>query len=291
VSPASPPRREQVERGAEIVAGWGLSVEIGRHAFDREGHYLAGRDEARLADLNDALRDPGVRAIFSTRGGKGAYRIADGLDFHAARRDPKPLIGFSDITILHLALWQRSRIVSFHGPHAGWDDSYYGDRAAEDLRRALMDPAPIVIRQDPREATAPILADGSGSGVLMGGNLGMIAMAVGWTCPSFDDAILFIEAIDNHIGQIDRSLTQLLKSGALDGVRGVAIGQFIRCGEERPGHWSMIDVLRDRLLPLGVPVLGGLPIGHGPNPLTVPLGTVARLDTASRTLTVDGGVR
>ena len=291
VSPASPPEREQVLRGAEILRSWGLVVEIGEHAFDRRGHYLAGRDEDRLADINEALRDPGVRAMFSTRGGKGAYRIAHALDFEAARRDPKPLVGFSDITILHLALWKRCRIPGFHGPHAGWDDAWYGDAAADSLRRALMEPEPISVRQDPAEFTAGIVREGTADGVLIGGNLGMIGMAVGWACPSFDGAILLIEAIDTHIGQVDRTLTQLMRSGVLDGLEGVAVGQFIRCGEERPDKWSVVDVLQDRLLALGVPVLGGLPIGHGPSPPTVPLGTMARLDTASLTLSVEPGVR
>ena len=88
VSPASSPDRNGVTRGAELVAGWGLKVEIAAHAFDKKGHYLAGRDEDRLADINDALRDPGIRAVFSTCGGKGAYRIADGLDFEAAVEIP-----------------------------------------------------------------------------------------------------------------------------------------------------------------------------------------------------------
>ncbi len=111
--------------------------------------YLAGRDEDRLADLNDALRDPGVRAIVATSGGKGAYRIADGLDFAAARDDPKPLVGFSETTILHLALWQRCRVGGLHGPHAAWVDDFNGEEAAASLRRALMDPQPVTIVQDP----------------------------------------------------------------------------------------------------------------------------------------------
>jgi muramoyltetrapeptide carboxypeptidase len=290
VSPASTPSREDVRRGAEILTAWGLRVELGRHVFDTNGHYLAGRDEDRLADVNDALRDPGIRAVFATAGGKGAYRIADGLDFDAARGDPKPLIGFSDITILHLARWHRCRLAGFHGPHVGWSDEYYGGVAAEHLRRALMEPAPITIYQDSRELTAKIVIDGAATGTLLGGNLDMIGTAVGWACPSFAGAILFIEDVDKHIGQIDRTLTQLLKSGCLNGVRGVAVGQFIRSAEEKPGKWSVVDVLQDRLAPLGVPVLGGLPIGHGPYPFTVPLGTVATLDTTTRTLTIEPGV-
>ena len=291
VSPASPPKREDVALGVRILEGWGLSVEFGAHCFDRLGHFLAGSDEHRLADVNDALRDPAVRAIFTTRGGKGAYRIAHGLDFAAARNDPKPLVGYSDITILHLAFWRECRLGGFHGPHAGWNADYFGDDAADKLRRALMEPAPVTIRQDPHDITAKVIVEGTASGILMGGNLNMIGRSVGWACPSFAGCILLIEAIDTYIGQIDATLTQLRRSGCLDGVSGIAIGQFIRSAEPKAGKWSVIDVLYDQLGGLGVPMLGGLPIGHGPHPPTVPLGTMAVLDTADRSLTIDPAVR
>ena len=286
VSPASTPELAHVERGAQLLRGWGLDVEIGVHVFDRVGHYLAGSDADRLGDVNDALRDPGVRAIFATCGGKGAYRIADGLDFDAAHADPKPLIGHSETTILHLALWKHCRIGGFHGPHVAWTDDYYGATAETSLRAALMDPEPLTIVQDRDSLTADLMVPGSATGVLVGGNLDSLRTSVGWACPSFDGAILLIEAVDMFIGAIDRALTQLLRSGQLEGVHGVAIGQFIRAGDKKAGKWSAIDVLRDRLEPLGVPVLGGLPIGHGPNPATIPLGTMAVLDTTTRTLTV-----
>jgi muramoyltetrapeptide carboxypeptidase len=291
VSPASVPDQDKVAHGADILRSWGLCVEMGHHIFDRHGHFLAGRDEDRLADMNDALRDPGVRAIFSTRGGKGAYRIAHALDFAAAARDPKPLIGYSDITILHLALWRQCRVAGFHGPYVGWDRKYYGAAAADQLRRALMEPEPLTVRPDPREITAEIVIEGTAKGILMGGNLNMIGLGVGWACPSFAKAILLIETVDTFIGGIDGTLTQLRRSGCLDGVKGVAVGQFIRSAEPTRGKWSAIDVLYDQLSELGVPVLGGLPIGHGPHPLTVPLGTMATLDTRARTLTVEPGVR
>jgi muramoyltetrapeptide carboxypeptidase len=245
--------------------------------FDRRGHFLAGSDEDRLADINDALRDAGVRAIFTTSGGKGAYRIAHALDFAAAARDPKPLIGFSDITILHLALWRECHLIGFHGPFVGWDTEYYGDDAADHLRRALMEAEPVTIRQDPRDITSSVVVEGTTTGILIGGNLGVIGRAVGWACPSFAGAILLIEAVDTFIGGIDGTLTQLRRSGCLDGLRGVAVGQFIRSAEPKPGKWSLIDVLYDQLDALGVPVLGGLPIGHGPRPPTVPLGSMATL--------------
>jgi muramoyltetrapeptide carboxypeptidase len=289
VSPSSPPDRDGVMRGSELLSHWGLIPEIAPHAFDRHGHYLAGRDEDRLADLNDALRDPGVRAIFTTRGGKGAYRIADRIDFDAAARDPKPLVGFSDTTILHLALWHRACAPSVHGPHVEWHGPL-GRHAAERLRRVLMESAPIVVRRDSHEITAAVTSAGTVTGTLMGGNLSLIARAVGWTCPSFAGAILLVEDVDKHIGHIDSALTQLLRSGVLDGLRGIAIGQFIRCAEPKPGKWSIVDVLRDRLLPLGVPILGGLPIGHGPDPHTVPLGAAATIDVTAGTLTAQTDV-
>jgi len=280
-----------VAYGAAMLRNWGLSVEIGAHAFDRHGHFLAGTDEDRLADLNDALRDPGVRAIFSTTGGKGAYRIAHALDFAAAARDPKPLIGYSDITILHLALWRQARVAGFHGPYVGWESEYYGAGAADQLRRGLMEPGDLIVRQDPREITSEVVVEGKVEGILMGGNLNMIARAVGWACPSFAGAILLIEAVDTFIGRIDGALTQLRRSGCLEGLKGVAVGQFIRSAEPSPGKWSVVDVLYDQLRPLGVPALGGLPIGHGPHSVTVPLGTMATLDTKVGTLTIAPGVQ
>jgi len=291
LSPASPPDPEKVASGIRLLEGWGLKVEVGAHAFDRHGHFLAGKDEDRLADWNQALRDPGVRAIFTTRGGKGAYRIAHALDFAAARTDPKPWIGFSDITILHLALWHHCRIPSFHGPHLAWDERYYGRDAADRMRRALMEPQPVTLHQDAAEITASVVVPGKATGILMGGNLNLIGRAIGWACPNFADAILFLEAVDTEIGQIDGVLTQLRRAGRLDGLKGVAVGQFIRSAEPKPGKWSIIDVLGDHFTAWGVPVLGGLPVGHGPHPPTIPLGTMATLDTAARTLTIDPGVR
>jgi muramoyltetrapeptide carboxypeptidase len=173
----------------------------------------------------------------------------------------------------------------------GWNDDYYGPSAATALRQALMSPAPITIPQDPDDPMACIVIGGTAQGVLMGGNISLIGTAVGWACPSFDGAILLLEAVDTPIGRIDSTLTQLSKSGLLTGVRGVAVGQFIRSAEQvRPGKWSAIDVIRDHFGPLGIPVLGGLPIGHGPRPPTVPLGTRAVLDASARTLTVEPGV-
>lgn len=281
VSPASTPDRDFVARGVEALTGWGLQVELGRHVFDSVG-YLAGTDEDRLADLNDAFRDPGVRAVFASRGGKGAYRISDQLDFAAVRRDPKPLVGFSDITAVHLSLWKECGLAGIHGAFVQSDG----------LRKALMTTDEIVVKQDPGELSAGLTQGGPATGFLMGGNLNTIAHAVGGELSSLDGGILLIEDnLGTGLGMIDRQLTQLIKSGLLDDLRGVAVGQLTGFEDAHANGWSVLDVIRDRLELLAVPVLGGLPIGHGRQAATVPLGTAATIDPAAGTLTIAAGVR
>ncbi len=274
----------------ELVESWGLVPEIAEHALDRLGHYLAGTDGDRLTDLNDAFRDAEVRAVLTTRGGKGSYRIANELDFEAVRRDPKPLVGYSDITFLHLALHHHCALATLHGPYVGWLDDYYGSEAAASLQSALMTTDPIPLRSDESAPSARLTTEGRAVGRLLGGNIRAVGQSVGWG-PSYADAILVLEAVDQQPGEIDGTLTQLRNSGTLEGVRGIAIGQFIRSAEPKPGKWSFLDILADRLGRLGVPILGGLPIGHGPRPPTVPLGTMAVLDVAAGTLVVEPAVR
>jgi muramoyltetrapeptide carboxypeptidase len=294
VSPSTRPDQERLNRGVEVLSELGLEVEVGDHALDSFGHGLAGSDNDRLGDLNDALRDPNVRAVFATRGGKGAYRVADRLDFDAVRADPKPLVGFSDITILHLALWQRCRLVTFHGPFVGcWDDEWYGPQSAAALKSALMTNDALVVERDSAEPTAALVVDGVARGVVLGGNLEMMATSVGWCCPSFAGCILLIESVSSHsdVDRVDRSMTQLLNAGALQGVRGVAVGQFSGYNQDRAVAWTVVDVLDDCLRKLGVPVCGGFPLGHGQGPRTLPLGTPAELDTSTGTLRVQARVR
>ncbi|WP_197679754.1 S66 peptidase family protein [Microlunatus soli] len=290
LSPASTPDEDLVARGVALLRQWGLQVEIGQHAFDRAG-YLAGNDPDRLADLNDALRDPNIRAIFATRGGKGAYRIAAKLDFEAARRDPKPLVGFSDITYLHLALHCAGAPVGFHGPAASWSDDYYDTECAEALHRALTVDEPIVVRSNPTDYTATLTAGNPATGVLVGGNLDSLAHSVGWALPDLNGAILLIEGNSGTgLGQVDRCLAQLTNSGQLDNIAGVAVGTFGEFETATAGGQTLAGVLADWFAKLAVPVLGGLPIGHGRNPVTVPLGTTTTIDPRSATMTVTPGV-
>lgn len=288
VSPASTPKPESVDALTALLTSWGLVVELGEHVFDELG-FLAGADADRLTDLNDAFRDPQVRAVITASGGAGSHRIADGVDFDAVRRDPKPLTGYSDITALHLAIWRGAGVPGLHG-------GYVGDVPADAMRSALMTADPIVLERRPDDLSAGVCVPGQASGVLIGGNLGQLLYAVGAGLPSFDGAILFFESfVGGGAAMLDRVFFQLIESGALAGVRGVAIGHLTAnphvVRDAEPPGWTVVEMLQERLGALGVPVLGGLPLGHDPDPLTVPLGTMATLDATAGVLTVQAGVR
>ncbi|GAB3979971.1 LD-carboxypeptidase [Plantactinospora veratri] len=290
VSPGGTPNPALMARGIEILTGWGLRVELGEHVYARHG-YLAGTDAQRLSDLNDALTDPGVRAVFAARGGYGTQRIVDRIDLSRLRRDPKVVVGFSDITSIHGRLWREAGLVSFYGPMVNWSDARTGPESAEALRRAVMTTAPVTISRDPAETAASVMVPGRASGRLLGGCLTLLSTSLGAKdFPDLDDAILFFEDVDEPPYSYDRMLTELRRVGVLGRVAGVVVGQLTN-SVGNPGDWDAAAVLRDRLYDLGVPVLGGLRLGHGDGQLTIPLGARATIDAAAGTLTVEAGVR
>ena len=286
VSPASTPERAAVEHAARYLGSLGLDVELAPHSFDSWG-YLAGTDADRIADLNDALRDPRVRAVIATRGGKGAYRIADQVDTAAVRADPKLLVGFSEITVLHMALLARCGLAAVHG--ACWPPDVFGESTAASFEAAILSGDDIEVESRPSEPTSSLTTTGTVRGPLIGGNQDSVATAAGWALPSLDGAILLLEGENQRLGHVDRQLTMLINAGHLRGVRGVAVGQYTNCEPDSAtqGDWTVLDVLRDRLAKLDVPILGGLPIGHGPNPMAVPIGTMAELNTDSGRLRIE----
>ncbi len=278
------------------LQSWGFRVDIADHALDELG-YMAGSDRDRLDDLNRAFADPEVRAIITTRGGAGAYRIADGIDIAAVTADPKPIVGFSDISYLHLAILKRAGVGGVHG-------CLVGPTARASVRRLLTTTESLSLRSDPTAVSAPVSTmgsrpvGGSGGGVaqgpLVGGNLTSLATSVGSRLPALAGAILFIE--DQRtvgLGTVDRQLTQLISSGSLDGLVGVALGSFEGFRGYRDRGWGIVDVLTDRLWSLGIPVLGGLFAGHdltapdgSPDQSALPLGSQATLDVAAAELSV-----
>ena len=180
VSPASPMSKGDLDSSTKALKAIGLKVEYGAHVYDIHDtiDYLAGKDEDRLADINDALRDPSIKAIIATRGGKGAYRIADGIDFEAARKHPKLLIGFSEVTILHMILLKHGILGGIHG--APWGADRFCEETAASFVKATMSIEPITVRSTRNEHTHVLTTHGRAEGVLIGGNQDSIATGAGW---------------------------------------------------------------------------------------------------------------
>lgn len=281
VSPASRPDPASVERRVHVLRDWGLRVEVASHAFDKFS-YLAGTDDARLSDLTEALLDPNVRAVFATRGGKGSYRILHRLPFEAIARDPKPVVGFSDIIALHLALWRECRTAGVHGSLASDAEDCLSPVAAEALRVVLMEDGPIALERDRALASAALTTSGKARGPLVGGNLDMIATTAGWALPSLRGAIFLIESAGLAIGQFDRALTMLVRAGHLDGIAGIAVGHLNGTPPNPP--LDVVELLRQHLSGFAVPILAGLPIGHDPDARSVVIGMMAEMDADHGTL-------
>lgn len=277
LAPAGPVADERIEVALDRCSRFGLEPVVGRSARGRFSGYLAGSDDERIEDLRRAIADASIDAIWALRGGYGTMRLLADVDLAPLARRPRPYIGFSDNTAVHLALHRR-RIVSFHAPHAGGDAS----ALAEDcLRDVLFRAAPAGLLPLPADQAPVTLVGGSAEGPLLGGNLALLAAMCGTPAPPVaQGCILFIEDIGEPAYRLDRAWMQLLLSGALDGVAGIAFGRFTDCGDTSEVH----ELLHRLAAPLGVPVAAELPIGHEPDNWTLPLGVRARLDAALGTL-------
>ncbi|PUB27990.1 muramoyltetrapeptide carboxypeptidase [Promicromonospora sp. AC04] len=277
VSPASWSEDSWRAESIATVESWGFTARVGRHATDRLG-YMAGGDRERAADLNAAIRDPEVRAILTLQGGCGSLRLLADVDTDALRADPKPIIGFSDITALH-QVWHLVGVPSVHGAAAG--------TRAGTVRHLLVGGHGEPVRSDIGQYGAELTTGGTATGTLFGGNLEMLARSVGVVDNDLDGHVLLLEINRTvGLGMVDRALTQLILSGALAGITGVAMGTLEGFEGYEDRGWTVLDVLRDRLGPLGVPILAGLPLGHMENPVSIPLGVECELDADAGTLSV-----
>jgi muramoyltetrapeptide carboxypeptidase len=272
VAPAGPFERETFDRGFEVLQCLGYSTRLADGLFNRRG-YLAGDDNQRLAQLNAMLVDPGIDAIMCARGGFGAMKIISHLDYVSIRRSPKAFIGFSDITALHQALFQRLGLVTFHGPMvttlADADDASLASWSAW-----LAGEAPKTISSSDKRT----ISSGQGEGVVLGGNLATLCHLVGTDfSPAFNDAILIIEEINEPLYRIDRMLTQMKLAGCFHGLAGVVVGDFSGCGSTSDLDRLLGECFRE----LAVPMVAGFAFGHSKPNLTLPLGVRARLNADS----------
>jgi muramoyltetrapeptide carboxypeptidase len=287
VAPSGPVSEERLEAGLDVLRGWDLEPVVAPHVLDRHSEfgYLAGTDADRAADLQGAWCDPSVAAVLCARGGYGAQRMVDLLDWEAMRAaGPKAFVGFSDVTVLHQAFAARLGLVTLYGPAAAGVDFIKNAHTQEQLRATLLDPESVLNIK----AVAPggaALVPGRARGVTLGGCLSLLASDLGTphALAGARGGLLLIEDVGEQAYRIDRTLTQLLRAGWLDGVAGIALGSWAGCGP----YEELRPVLVDRLGGLGVPVVEEFGFGHCDGALTIPLGVPAELDADTGTLTLD----
>jgi muramoyltetrapeptide carboxypeptidase len=290
VAPSGPVDRALVRAGARAFEDAGFRIVWGRHVFGRRGH-LAGSDRERLSDLNRALRDPRIRAVVMARGGYGAMRLAHDVDWRAMRRDPKIFSGFSDATYLHAGFALHAGVQTLHGPNMQGFGGYSRRELARWLDWATA-PRPSIASRTIRAPKRLAGPSGAVRGRVRGGNLVLLHYAaMAGLLPRSRGSILFLEEVNEAPYRIDGLLASLRHAGHLDGVRGVVLGSFAGCVAKK-GHreLSLREVLLDHLGALRIPVLSGLPAGHGARNIPVPLGARATLDPRRGTLVFDGGL-
>jgi muramoyltetrapeptide carboxypeptidase len=283
VSAAAAVEEQALARGLELISSIGFRARVSKRVLDRDD-ILAGSDRQRAEELQAFFADPDIRAIFVARGGYGSGRILPLLDFEAMALTPKPLIGFSDLTFLLNPIVERARMVAIHGPMLAIDHQIEerNHRSFDHLRKLL------VGEVEGFEMDAQhVIHAGAAEGELMGGCLSIVvAMLATPYAPNFDDKILFLEEVGERAYRIDRMLVQLRQSGALGRCAGIVFGAIRPFGGEENEARMILRFVAEQTAGLEIPVLFGIDAGHFTNNLALPFGVRARIDSASKRLTI-----
>ena len=275
----------------ESLTALGFVVRMGPHVMSRHGS-LGGTDAERAADFNAFANDPDVRAILPTRGGWGSARLLPLLDYDAIRRNPKVILGFSDITALLNGIHARTGLITFHGPNGGgrWDATSLDWMKRVIFGAETMTYANLKTMSD-RNVLAQIeyrtqkIAGGRARGRLVGGNLTVLTAMLGSPyVPSFDGAILFVEDTGEAYYRIDRMMTQLKIAGVLSKIRGFVFGTCNECSTDGFGTLTLDEIFADHIAPLKVPAWSGAMIGHATTQWTLPVGGEVEIDADAATL-------
>jgi muramoyltetrapeptide carboxypeptidase len=290
VAPASSwENRSEILRGIAGLEAWDLRVKLGEHVDDRHG-YMAGRDEDRVADLHGSLADQDVRAIVCLQGGYGTPRLIPALDADLFAANPKAICGYSDVTTLHLAASTWGNVISFYSNGvSGVGSPEVSEYSKATLKRALFSSEPYgPVGPNPDDPWVRTIRGGQATGRLAGGCAGLLASAIGTRLqPDFRARIVVLEEIELEGYVLDGLLTHLRNAGLFEGVAGIVVGDLKTKWSGGIAELSTEDIVEELLGPLGVPVIFGLPIGHGKHHATVPLGALATLDATAGTLVVE----
>lgn len=295
IAPSSGVSRETFEKAVRKIEESGFRVKEGRNARKSNG-FLAGTDAERLEDLHTAFADKTVDAVWCVRGGYGASRLLPNIDFELIRKNPKIFVGFSDVTALHLAISQKTGLVTFHGAGAASINSDYTQKHLLDVltnpvSRYRIESSAYNTIQEAETYKTEIIRAGRSNGRLIGGNLSLIAALAGtkFGLKSLRGKLLFLEDVNEQPYKLDRMLTQLRQSADFRGISGVAVGICDGCDTAKDGlnpTQTAAQVFAERLSDLGVPVIYGLSFGHIREQFTLPVGIRSEINTADSSITL-----
>ncbi len=292
ITPAGPVSADRIEKATTNMEAMGYHVKHSKAIEARYGH-LAGMDQERLADLHRQFADPQIDAVWAIRGGYGCTRLLPYIDYALIRKNPKILVGYSDITALHNAIHQKTGLITFHGPVGASTMTDYNLMhlnavlSAGESPHRIYECAENVAKEDP-VFSIEVFREGIATGVLAGGNLCLLSSMVGTPFQvDLKGKLVFMEDVGEKPYRIDRMLTQLLQSSNLHLAKGIILGIFEDCQpKDEQYSLSLRDTLHERLSGLGIPVMYGVSFGHIQNMCTLPVGIQARMDTAAKTITL-----
>lgn len=275
IAPASSAKPEQIEQGVAALRAYGYDVVMGEHALGKEAPYFSGTAAERLADLHAAFADPDIEAIFTTRGGYGSNYLLEDIDLDLIRANPKPLVGYSDLTAVQTWLLDKTGLTAFHGPLVAGDFS-----RADGVHEASFEAA---LSGGAVEAGAAegmrILRPGRAEGIVYGGCLSILTASLGTPfAPLTEGKLLFLEDVAAKPYQIDRMLRQMVLAGKFDGVSGFVFGEMLECMSPGAGPELLEQVILRVLDWFDGPIAIGLRSGHvSHGNVTLPLGVRAEL--------------
>lgn len=284
-APAGPAKADKLEAAIHVIKDMGFKVEVGQTCYVNYGGYLAGPPELRARELNAMFANSSISAIFCLRGGYGSPQLLHMLDYDLIYRNPKIFVGYSDITALHIALQQKSKLATIHGPMPATDLIDADEYTISNLLNAIMHPRPLGMLKNPDHEDIGCLVPGFAQGVLTGGNLTLISSLLG-TPYEIDTKgkILFLEDIAEEPYKIDRMLTQLTLAGKFSDVAGIILGTWTNCNSgEGQESFQVEDLFEKIIAPNNKPTIYNVRAGHCQPALTLPFGEVAYVDATNKT--------
>jgi len=287
ITPGSYITEEEKAESIDNLYKLGFRVTYSERLMQKNGYFSATDDE-RAADVNEMFKRDDVKGIMCARGGYGCARILPFLDYDLIRDNPKPFIGFSDVTALHYAIYKNSKLITFHGPVGV---STFNQFSVDNFTNALMEPNENLELTNSRSDNnyniygITTIAEGTAEGELIGGNLSIVTSLIGTEYDiDFSGKIIFLEEFLEEPYRIDRMLTQMIQAGKFKNAAGIALGVFKMCESDKinpsfKNSFNLLEVLKDRLGNLGIPVVYGLSFGHVVDKFTLPFGVEAELNT------------